>query len=171
MVNVSGLNGANIVNSISNTSLQGKSIQYVFAMVQLELAKSNKSKAEQKIQSIRDSQADSKSVTEAINSLRNLKENFDKLSKSDRTSKMDQIKSMTTSVGKLNICSCSKVDVSGDLSKEKIDLTLFLFNDSEKEAKELVDGAPKPIKEGLSKADAEDLQKKLEAAGAKVELK
>ena len=34
---------------------------------------------------------------------------------------MDQIKSMTTSVGKLNICSCSKVDVSGDLSKEKID--------------------------------------------------
>ena len=40
-----------------------------------------------------------------------------------------------------------------------------------KEAKELVDGAPKPIKEGLSKADAEDLQKKLEAAGAKVELK
>ena len=121
MVNVSGLNGANIVNSISNTSLQGKSIQYVFAMVQLELAKSNKSKAEQKIQSIRDSQADSKSVTEAINSLRNLKENFDKLSKSDRTSKMDQIKSMTTSVGKLNICSCSKVDVSGDLSKEIID--------------------------------------------------
>ena len=40
-----------------------------------------------------------------------------------------------------------------------------------KETKELVDGAPKPIKEGLSKADAEDLQKKLEAAGAKVELK
>lgn len=90
MVNISGLNGANIVNSISNTSLQGKSIQYVFAMVQLELAKSNKSKAEQKIQSIRDSQADSKSVTEAINSLRNLKENFDKLSKSDRTSKMNR---------------------------------------------------------------------------------
>ena len=44
MVNVSGLNGANIVNSISNTSLQGKSIQYVFAMVQLELAKANKFK-------------------------------------------------------------------------------------------------------------------------------
>lgn len=121
MVNVSGLNGANIVNSISNTSLQGKSIQYVFAMVQLELAKSNKSKAEQKIQAIRDSQADSKSVTEAINSLRNLKENFDKLSKSERSSKMDQIKNMTTSVGKLNICACSKVDVSGDLSVEKID--------------------------------------------------
>ncbi|MCX5592821.1 50S ribosomal protein L7/L12 [Alcaligenes endophyticus] len=40
-----------------------------------------------------------------------------------------------------------------------------------KEAKDLVDGAPKPVKEGLSKADAEDAQKKLEEAGAKVELK
>ncbi|MFT0545339.1 50S ribosomal protein L7/L12 [Allopusillimonas ginsengisoli] len=40
-----------------------------------------------------------------------------------------------------------------------------------KEAKDLVDGAPKPVKEGLSKADAEAAQKKLEEAGAKVELK
>ena len=40
-----------------------------------------------------------------------------------------------------------------------------------KEAKELVDNAPKPIKEGISKADADDLQKKLEEAGAKVEVK
>jgi large subunit ribosomal protein L7/L12 len=40
-----------------------------------------------------------------------------------------------------------------------------------KEAKELVEGAPKTIKEGLSKEDAEDLKKKLEEAGAKVELK
>lgn len=40
-----------------------------------------------------------------------------------------------------------------------------------KEAKELVDNAPKPVKEGIAKADAEDLQKKLEEAGAKVELK
>ncbi len=40
-----------------------------------------------------------------------------------------------------------------------------------KEAKDLVDGAPKPVKEGLSKADAEEAQKKLEEAGAKVELK
>ena len=40
-----------------------------------------------------------------------------------------------------------------------------------KEAKELVDNAPKPIKEGASKADAEEIQKKLEDAGAKVELK
>jgi large subunit ribosomal protein L7/L12 len=40
-----------------------------------------------------------------------------------------------------------------------------------KEAKDLVDGAPKPIKEGVSKADAEAVKKQLEEAGAKVEVK
>lgn len=40
-----------------------------------------------------------------------------------------------------------------------------------KDAKALVDGAPKPVKEGVSKADAEDIKGKLEAAGATVELK
>ncbi len=40
-----------------------------------------------------------------------------------------------------------------------------------KEAKDLVDGAPKPVKEGISKDDAEKLKKELEDAGAKVELK
>ncbi|EMS4653123.1 TPA: 50S ribosomal protein L7/L12 [Neisseria gonorrhoeae] len=40
-----------------------------------------------------------------------------------------------------------------------------------KEAKDIVDGAPKTIKEGVSKAEAEDIQKQLEAAGAKVEIK
>lgn len=40
-----------------------------------------------------------------------------------------------------------------------------------KEAKDLVEGAPKPVKEGVSKAEAEEIKKKLEAAGAKVELK
>ena len=40
-----------------------------------------------------------------------------------------------------------------------------------KEAKDLVDGAPKPVKENIPKEEAEDLKKKLEAAGAKVELK
>ena len=40
-----------------------------------------------------------------------------------------------------------------------------------KEAKELVDGAPKNVKEGVSKEDAEAAKEKLEAAGAKVELK
>lgn len=40
-----------------------------------------------------------------------------------------------------------------------------------KEAKDLVDGAPKAVKEGVSKADAEALKKQLEEAGAKVEVK
>ena len=40
-----------------------------------------------------------------------------------------------------------------------------------KEAKDLVDGAPKAVKEGVSKADAEALKKQLEDAGAKVEVK
>jgi len=40
-----------------------------------------------------------------------------------------------------------------------------------KEAKDLVDGAPKPVKEGVIKADAEAIKKKLEEAGAKVEVK
>ena len=40
-----------------------------------------------------------------------------------------------------------------------------------KEAKDLVDNAPKPLKEGVSKADAEEIEKKFTEAGAKVELK
>ena len=40
-----------------------------------------------------------------------------------------------------------------------------------KEAKDLVDGAPKPIKEGINKADSEAIKKKMEEAGAKVEVK
>lgn len=40
-----------------------------------------------------------------------------------------------------------------------------------KEAKDLVEGAPKPLKEGVAKKDADEMKKKLEAVGAKVELK
>lgn len=40
-----------------------------------------------------------------------------------------------------------------------------------KEAKDLVEGAPKPVKEGVAKKDAEEMKKKLEAVGAKVEIK
>jgi len=40
-----------------------------------------------------------------------------------------------------------------------------------KEAKDLVDGAPKPVKEGVAKAEAEAIKKKLEEQGAKVEIK
>jgi len=50
--------------------------------------------------------------------------------------------------------------------EEKTEFTVVL-----KEAKDLVDGAPKPIKEAISKDDAEKLKKELEEAGASVELK
>ncbi len=40
-----------------------------------------------------------------------------------------------------------------------------------KEAKDLVEAAPKPIKEAVSKAEAEEIKKKVEAAGAKVDIK
>jgi large subunit ribosomal protein L7/L12 len=40
-----------------------------------------------------------------------------------------------------------------------------------KEAKDLVDGAPKPVKEGVSKDEAKDIEAKLKAAGAEVEVK
>jgi len=40
-----------------------------------------------------------------------------------------------------------------------------------KEAKDLVEGAPKPLKQGVAKAEAEEMKKSLEAAGAKVDLK
>ncbi len=40
-----------------------------------------------------------------------------------------------------------------------------------KEAKDLVDGAPKPVKEGVSKADAEAIKKKIEEVGGKIEIK
>ena len=40
-----------------------------------------------------------------------------------------------------------------------------------KEAKDLVDGAPKPVKEGANKADAESIKKQLEEAGGKAEIK
>ena len=73
-------------------------------------------------------------------------------------------------------------------AEEKSDFTIFLSSAGDKkinvikevrsitglglkEAKDLVEGAPKEIKSGVSKKDAEEMKKKLEAAGAKVELK
>ncbi len=65
--------------------------------------------------------------------------------------------------------------------KTEFDVILASFGDNKevraitglglKEAKDLVEGAPKPIKEGVTKDEAEDLKKKLEGAGASVELK
>ena len=59
----------------------------------------------------------------------------------------------------------------GDKKVEVIKVVRAATSLGLKEAKDLVDGAPKPVKEGISKADAEALKKQLEDAGAKVELK
>ncbi len=60
---------------------------------------------------------------------------------------------------------------AGDKKLEVIKVVREITGLGLKVAKDLVDGAPKPIKEGIAKDAAEDLKKKLEEAGAKVELK
>ncbi|MCL2845477.1 MAG: 50S ribosomal protein L7/L12 [Chitinivibrionia bacterium] len=60
---------------------------------------------------------------------------------------------------------------AGDKKIEVIKVVREVTGLGLKEAKDLVDGAPKPVKEGVNKAEAESLKAKLEAAGAKVELK
>ena len=60
---------------------------------------------------------------------------------------------------------------AGDKKLEVIKVVREITGLGLKDAKDLVDGAPKPIKEGIAKDAAEDLKKKLEEAGAKVELK
>jgi large subunit ribosomal protein L7/L12 len=59
----------------------------------------------------------------------------------------------------------------GDKKVEVIKVVRAVTGLGLKEAKDLVDGAPKAVKEGVSKADAEALKKQLEDAGAKVEVK
>ncbi|MCG2576141.1 50S ribosomal protein L7/L12 [Dechloromonas sp. XY25] len=60
---------------------------------------------------------------------------------------------------------------AGDKKVEVIKVVRAATGLGLKEAKDLVDGAPKPVKEGIAKADAEALKKQLEDAGAKVEIK
>ena len=60
---------------------------------------------------------------------------------------------------------------AGDKKVELIKVVRAVTGLGLKEAKDLVDGAPKAVKEGISKADAEALKKQLEDAGAKVEVK
>ena len=77
-------------------------------------------------------------------------------------------------------------DAGAAEEKDEFDVVLTAFGDKKinvikevraitglglKEAKELVEGAPKPVKEGAPKAEAEEIKEKLEAAGASVELK
>ena len=69
----------------------------------------------------------------------------------------------------------TEVDVilasSGDKKIEVIKVVRALTNLGLKEAKDLVDAAPSSLKQGVSKAEADDIKAKLEAAGAKVEVK
>jgi large subunit ribosomal protein L7/L12 len=60
---------------------------------------------------------------------------------------------------------------SGDKKIEVIKEVRAITGLGLKEAKDLVEGAPKPLKEGVAKAEADEIKKKLEAVGAKVELK
>ena len=77
-------------------------------------------------------------------------------------------------------------DAGGAAEKDEFDVVLASFGDKKinvikevraitglglKEAKDLVEGAPKPVKEGVAKDEAEEIKKKLEEAGATVELK
>jgi len=77
-------------------------------------------------------------------------------------------------------------DAGGAEAKDEFDVVLTAFGDKKvgvikavrgitglglKEAKDLVEGAPAPVKEGVAKAEAEDFKKQLEEAGATVELK
>jgi len=59
----------------------------------------------------------------------------------------------------------------GDKKIQVIKVVRAITNLGLKEAKDLVDGAPKPIKEGVSKAEAEDIKKQIEEAGGNVDIK
>ena len=63
------------------------------------------------------------------------------------------------------------LNAAGDKKVEVIKVVRAATGLGLKEAKDLVDGAPKPVKEGIPKADADALKKQLEDAGAKVEVK
>src|SRR3972149_12299190 len=60
---------------------------------------------------------------------------------------------------------------AGDKKIQVIKVGRELTNLGLKEAKDLVDGAPKPLKEGIKKEEAEEIKKKMEDVGAKVEIK
>lgn len=60
---------------------------------------------------------------------------------------------------------------AGDKKIDVIKEVRAITNLGLKEAKDLVEGAPKPVKEGVDKAEADAIKKKLEAVGAKVEVK
>ena len=118
---------------------------------------------------------------------------LDKISSMSVLELSELIKAMET---KFNVSAAAAVAVAGPAAgaapaaaaEEQTEFTVMLASFGEnkvnvikavreltglglKEAKDLVDGAPKPVKEGVNKADAEAAKKKLEEAGAKAEIK
>jgi large subunit ribosomal protein L7/L12 len=63
------------------------------------------------------------------------------------------------------------LNAAGEKKVETIKAVRSITGLGLKEAKDLVDGAPKPIKEGISKSECDEIVKQLEAAGAKIEVK
>ena len=93
-----------------------------------------------------------------------------------------------TAAAPVAVAAAGGAAASGDAAEEKTDFTVVLASAGEnkigaikevraftglglKEAKDLVEAAPKELKQGVSKKDAEELQKKFAAIGAKIELK
>ena len=72
---------------------------------------------------------------------------------------------------KFGVSAAAAAVAAGEKKVEAIKVVRAATGLGLKEAKDLVDGAPKAVKEGINKADAEALKKQLEEAGAKVEIK
>ena len=113
---------------------------------------------------------------------------IDELSKLTVVEAADLSKKLEEKWGVSAAAPVAAVAVAAEPKEEKTDFTIFLtsFGDKKinvikevrvitglglKEAKDLVEGAPKEVKKGVPKKEAEEAKKKLEAAGAKVELK
>ena len=113
---------------------------------------------------------------------------IDELSKLTVVEAADLSKQLEEKWGVTAAAPAAAAPVAADPVEEKTDFTIFLAAPGDKiinvikevrafkglglkEAKDLVEGAPKEVKKGVAKKEAEEIKKKLEAAGAKVELK
>lgn len=105
---------------------------------------------------------------------------------SDLVKKMEEKFGVTAAAPMAMAVAASGSGAAAEEAKDEVDVILASAGDKKiqvlkvvreitglglKEAKDLVDGAPKSIKEGVKKAEAEEIKKKLEAEGAKVEIK
>jgi len=113
---------------------------------------------------------------------------IDDLSKLTVAEAADLSKQLEEKWGVTPMAAAPAAAAGGDVAEEKDDAAIMLISAGEKkinvikevraatslglkEAKDLVEGAPKEVKSGVNKKEAEEIKAKLEAAGAKVELK